>query len=123
MGTRDYDAGATVTFDGVLTNYGEHYSASTSVFQCPYNGIYMFSVHYNSADTSSMHCEIMRDAMRLTEGWATTHTRDSSGSAQVITECLAGEDVWVRAGFDKTKMYGDSTRTSSHFTGYMLYSY
>ena len=41
------------------------------------------------------------------------------GMATVVTECMAGERVWVRCGFVDNVMLSDGNQ-QSHFTGFAL---
>ena len=39
---RFYDAGEILIFDGIESNIGAYYNASTGVFTCPVAGVYVF---------------------------------------------------------------------------------
>ena len=109
-------------FDSVITNSGNHYSADTSSFMCPFDGIFSFSVSFYAGSNGNLLLELMQEEYVI-RGYA---DEDSSldyhythGMISVVIECYIGQRVWIRCGDDSDFIYGDSIR-QSHFTGFAL---
>ena len=116
-----YEEGDTVIFDGVVSNIGNHYNPSTSIFTCPINGVYAFFSSITSQEGYFMFADIMHNSDDLT-----TVAADDDGLIQgsnfAVILCNQGDTVFIQAEFaDDHRMYGDSQRKYSTFSGFLLY--
>ena len=120
---RYYEFNNTVQFDTVITNYSSHYNTTTSIFQCPYNGLYSFSVGIYAGSSTPMRAEIWRNSQALLEVQADDIAGvNNQASGNIVTECYEGESVWIRASHDEIMfLYSDGGR--SHFSGFLLYRF
>ena len=109
MVERSYDADETVLFDDVLTNIGGAYDAASSVFTCPINGLYLFSMTLHADNDGYAQAGIEKEGQRLVNAFADKHAdAATSSSNQALVQCLAGERVSV---------------TTHSRTGQMLYAF
>ena len=122
LGDIHYSNDATVKFEGVLTNLGQHYDTSSSTFTCPYRGVYFFSLEYVSYKWDYNHLRIMKNDNILVKSSAQTVNRAyyNHGSAFVITECEPGDKVSIVSGIENHIHVGEKDTT---FSGYLLHRY
>ena len=116
-GSATYNADDVIQFSIVKTNYGGYYNPQTSIFTCPYDGIYLF---FSSllGDGTNTWAHIMRESsFLLVMG---SNAESSSASNLVITECLRGEKMWVRPLNNDDTIDGNAPST---FSGYLLQRY
>ena len=117
--TRTYDAGFTVLFDGIITNIGGFYDSDTSVFTCPYTGVYLFNVVLLSENGQYMDASITKEGSILAYAYADNNNADQ-GSTTVVTECQAFDSVRIEC-------YGNNNQLAlgqrSSFTGVLLSAY
>ena len=106
-------------FDGIITNIGEFYNPDTSVFICPYDGIYMFNVVLQSTNGYYIRAFITKQGTRLVEAYSDNNNADQ-GSTTVVTECQSFDSVWVECSLSGSQIIG--TKQSS-FTGVLLSAY
>ena len=110
-----------VIYDATFLNYGEHHQTDTSVFICPVDGLYCFSVNVVSSDAAEMMTgRLMMDQRELT-GYQSAFDENASQTASTfgIFECLQGQRVWVRTSGGDTITYtmsGENAR--SLFSGF-----
>ena len=116
-GSVAYNENDVIQFPAVYTSYGGYYNPDTSIFTCPYDGIYLF---FSSllGDGTNTWGQIMRESSYLVA--MGSNAESSSASNMVITECLRGEKVWVRQRHDGDAIDGDAPST---FSGYLLQRY
>ena len=121
-----YNAGDVIQFPYIITNVGNHYNSVTDTFVAPYPGFYMFSASISSDDNQHVRANIMQEGSLLATAYAddlatTVHTTHHQASMVVVTECAAGDRVWIESE-DIGQIYSDSSRISV-FTGVMLVQY
>ena len=112
----NYEDGDTVSFNGIITNFGGHYSTIFDRFTCPLNGTYMFSVNFVTGIGREMRVFIVKEGLDLIQGRAGDAGAANMGTALVITTCFAQERVWVRS-VDSGYMLGGYT---NQFSGVLL---
>ena len=117
--TIDYDEGAIVQFDSIVTNIGDAYSEQLSVFQCPSDGIYLFSISLFTTVETFMSANIVKDGVVLLAS-RSDYTDSIQSSVVVVTDCLASETVWVECDMNNNGLIGN--RRSS-FSGVLITSY
>ena len=113
-GSATYNTNDIIQFSTVLTNYGGYYNPDTSIFTCPYDGIYLF---FSSllGDGTNTWAHIMRESsFLLVMG---SNAESSSASNLVITECLRGEKIWIRQSHNGDTIGGTAP---SAFSGCLL---
>ena len=112
--------GETIIFDGEVTNIGNHYDVGSSKFTCPVTGIYAFGV--NIMKKNSMvraDVAIVLDGSDLTKAYADYDTISNLAASNfVVTQCSAGQTVWVRAFNDSELESYDKHVT---FIGFLLH--
>ena len=64
----------------------------TSIFTCPYNGIYLFNVNIVAYNTYQMTAYIVHESNDLVGIW-TLSDDFPAASATAVTECKVGESV------------------------------
>ena len=121
-----YASGDTIAFPYIITNVGGHYNTTSSEFTCPYNGFYLFSVNIMSDDDEHLRAQIMQNGVLLATAFsddlpATVYDTHHQATMTVVTECAAGDRVWIEAE-DAGEIHGDSSRVSA-FTGVMINQY
>ena len=117
--TTGYDDGAIVQFDSVVTNIGNNYNSDLSVFQCPSDGTYLFSVSFLSGETTAMEGSIVKDGSELLSSRA-DNDNDVQSSVVAVTECLASQTVWVECVGDNRELIGTNM---SSFSGILVTAY
>ena len=117
--TMRYDNGSIVYFNNIITNIGEFYDPVTSMFQCPYDGVYLFSISLQSDADKFMHGEIFREGVPLLSAWA-DNVDDIQSSVVVVVECLESELVWVECLDDDMELIGGKR---SSFSGVLITPY
>ena len=117
--TIDFDSGITVKYDSIVTNIGGFYNPETSIFTCPTDGIYLFSVSFYTYDNRLMTGNIVRDGTVLLQLYS-DFEEDQQASTTVLTECLAFDSVWVECAEDNSELR--SGRRSS-FSGVLITEY
>ena len=114
-----------ISFPLVMTNNGEDYNPSDSVFTCPQDGIYYFTFSlYTSGLNDGEHTAayIQRDAERLSEAYCKYYGPEEvrvQCDTSVVTNCYLGQQVSVRAIFAGTQLYGSNK--SSTFSGFLIH--
>lgn len=109
-----------IPYKTAITNYGGHYNEQTYSFICPVHGLYSF--------TASIMCQndFIRAAIyRNSELLVTTEALDEnngfpSASTSVVTECNAGDVVWVN-----TEIAGvlHAFNRNDVFSGFLFYQF
>ena len=117
--TRRYSNGTTVQFDNAITNIGESYYKELGIFQCPIDGIYLFSISFQTGVNAFMHGHIVKNGVGLLSSWA-ENENDVQSSTVVVTECLALETVWVECIGDNRELLGNDR---SSFSGILITPY
>ncbi|XP_053381921.1 uncharacterized protein LOC123539871 [Mercenaria mercenaria] len=89
-----------IVFNTVLLNIGNGYNAHNGIFTAPKAGLYIFSasiLSYNGPKTSAFAADIIKDGKTVLArvyGHGVNGLYDQ-GSATVVTQLKAGEQVWV----------------------------
>ena len=109
-----------VIFDVVTSNFGGHYSADTSSFVCPYDGVYLVSVNILAYLSNHAYVAIMQNDLSVAYAWAD----DQSGvynqaSSTVVIECQRGDVLWIRSVSTWTTLYAFTRRCT--FSVYLLH--
>ena len=123
-GDRTYAPNARVQFPVVLTNVGGAYDATSSEFQCPVHGLYMFSVSLLSMYGKAGLAHIMVNGKMKVSTYADGRSAPNLGHSTnvVLTECGAGHKVWIQvysiAGY---VYFHDGTYNSGTFSGVLLH--
>ena len=115
----DYDDGSIVAFETVVTNIGGYYNNEASLFTCPTNGLYLFSLSLLSDGDNSMLANIVKEGTLLLRAFSNGAFWDQ-GSTTVVIECLAFQSVRVECSGDNRRIL--SGRDSS-FTGVLITPY
>ena len=115
---QEYAPFEVIQFTNTISNFGDWFSNST--FTCPYSGVYLFSLTYNTFYGNPSHLEIWRDGEALA-GSLADHVgyEYTFGSVVTVAECAAGQVVLVNSGPYSAYAHGTSRR--SVFSGYLLY--
>ena len=114
-----YNASDVVKFGATLSNFGECYNTNTSIFICPYDGIYMFN-HIVQADNDADVRTLIKIGNREI-GRTYSHETLEKSSAFAIVECESGEKAWVESLSDNQAIR-DGVKQST-FSGYLLHRY
>ncbi|XP_053382256.1 complement C1q-like protein 4 [Mercenaria mercenaria] len=107
-----------IVFGTVLLNIGNGYSAHHGIFTAPKAGLYIFSasiLSYNGPKTSLFAADIVKGGYLLARlyGHGVNGYHDQ-GSATVVTQLKAGEQVWVRQAWPPNdSLYGGRYTTFS----------
>ena len=118
---RAYNDGDVVIFDGVVSNFGGFFDFDSSIFVCPYSGIYWFSVSCLSKIGYPCTPAINVETKEILKTHGATGSHGNQGSTSTVVECKAGERVWVRNVSDD-EAYNGWDKTNS-FSGFMLHRY
>lgn len=117
-GNTNYNAGETVIFDTIVTNFGNGYNPGLGVFICPITGYYLFSTTVNPADGfERVGVEIQLSGTGLVGTYADEF---SAASTCVVTLCQSSQAVSVRVTHDDSDIYGTPQDRWSSFTGTFL---
>ena len=116
--TTYFDANNILTFDDIITNIGEHFSNYTSVFLCPYTGIYSFFLAITD-DNELVHAWIMLENELIVQSRSTNNDVDDQGSNMAVIECHRGQRVWVQVT-DEGYLRGSRDTT---FSGFLIHVY
>ena len=117
---RGYNTSNVVIFDVIVTNIGNNYLAETSTYVCPRQGIYLFSVTILNLTGYEMIADLMYGDKRLGTARAENDNYNQA-TVTVVTECAAGEQVWVKSNGDN--YYVHHYRNANSFSGYLLRPY
>ena len=106
--------GQTVKFDGIISNFGNHFNTADSTFTCPYHGTYLFSLNL-IRDYTGLCVAIMRDEEELAHAFA--YENGFTAGALIVVECNVGQEVNAQATCSTDVWLGDRR---NQFTGYLL---
>ena len=121
------DAYDLFTYDRVISNFGLHYQEKSHIFICPLSGVYQFSVSLLSQNEPNVisHAKIMLENKfqgSVFSGTDQDATNGQQASITTITECLAGNRVWVEAGnTNNQKVAGWGEEPYTSFSGFLLF--
>ena len=116
-GSSTYNTDDVIQFNTVVANYGGYYNNDSSIFICPYDGIYMFFCTILSSGTDT-HAGITRNSDIEDLVSLDSNSVSNSASNLVLTECLRGDKMWMRQVRDSKVVYGYLGTT---FSGYLLH--
>ena len=117
LGNTILETGATVPFTDLISNFGNHYNTGTYTFTCPLNGAYSFSMTINQYGGDFIQAIMSRSGTELIRTTADDEGCRDSATVSIVTECLAGEQVYV------TVLSGgnfDGGMSPCHFSGYLI---
>ena len=115
-----YEIGDVVIFDSVESNIGGFYNEKASVFVCPNNGMYIFSL--------SVTCEMLQinaDLMIDDNAFVTVRCHNdhySQGNVVAVTECYSNQKVWAQVTYAGS-LAGNSTDRYTSFSGFLSFIY
>ena len=89
-----FSNGNRVTFGQTITNVGDAYSTADSVFTCPVNGLYLFTVHFQTAGNEPGNVVISHNSVHLVTAYSDYASWDGAGTT-VVVECLVGDRVEI----------------------------
>ena len=117
-GSVTYNPDDVIQFPVIMTSYGGYYNPDTSIFTCPYDGIYLFFSSLLGDGTNTWGHISREGTLLVTMG---SNAESSSASNLAITECLRGRRVWV----SQNPSYTDTIdgNQPSTFSGYLLQRY
>ena len=121
---RPYAFEDVVIFDGIVSNFGGNYHTNSSIYICPKSGVYGFGTSImNGGSNYYMNIRIMREKS-VVVGLQVQRIPDygNTGATLTVSECLAGEKIWVLSSNDDIRLHGDDTRKSV-FYGFLLHQY
>ena len=116
--TQSCEAGKLLYFDIEVTDIGGCYNNDISVFVCPYDGLYLFSLSAESPDGKQVHASIMEEDVRLLSAYH-GEIDFGQGSTTVVTECSASQTVWVECSGHGTL----HSQQESSFSGVLITQY
>ena len=117
------EKGDVIRFPVVITNSGEYYDPSESIFTCPFNGLYYFAFSLYSTNLNDGEVTagmIQRDSVVLTEAFC-----ENEGSDHVYVQCVnsvvipcnEGEQGFM-SGFDNSQIHSTDNRNT--FSGFLI---
>ena len=115
---QDCQAGTVLQFDTEVTDIGDFYNKDNSIFICPQDGLYLFSVSAESLDGNIISAGIIKEGIQLLSAYH-GNLGTSQGSSTVIAECNAFQSVWIECRMDGQL---DKGRASS-FSGVLITPY
>ena len=117
--TVEVDNDELIIFDEVISNIGDYFNPTQSVFICPFSGMYAFYFNVEAtSDGPSAHLKIVKENIKIGEAFAdNVDAAYNTASGFVVTLCEAGEKVWMASNTDSEKING-GMRTS--FSGFLL---
>ena len=103
-------------FGSVLSNFGGHYNARSYSFVCPTSGVYSFTCNFVT-DNSLLNVGLYRNNASLVLSAGHDANELDTGSMSVVTQCNAGDVVWVNA-LSPGKVTNSLQMT--HFSGFLI---
>ena len=121
----NYKSGDVIIFDQTVSNLGGNFNTETSIFLCPYTGLYQFSIHILAAINSTAQANIMLDGQQQVIAWA-DQILDAypQSSNTVMVECTQGQTVWVESSssVDGSRIFNNAFKHTT-FSGVLLQKY
>ena len=97
--TSHHTIGEIIVFDSVLLNLGGAYDATTGVFTCPMDRVYIFSTSIMSASSTQqnlVHVDIMKNGAEIAAAYASGGSSEQEqGSVSAAVQLVRGDTVWV----------------------------
>ena len=121
-----YDPSEPIAITGVISNIGNSYNALNSSFECPFTGVYLFSLALKGENYYNSEVRILLDGLIIATVTLDSHYHIPTGSTSVVLECGAGQVVWIQNGdevLDEDAYIKGGSDRESIFTGYMIHSY
>lgn len=121
LDNKAYSVGEQVIFDQIYSNIGGAYNASSNTFTCPVTGVYVFTARVTSLGGLMAGLLIQKDGegigVCLADTGPTGHR--SAASTSVVTECTAGQAVWI----ESTTISNIHSGKVTSFSGFLLNHY
>ena len=117
---RYYNDDDIVLFDGVSSNFGGYFNLETSIFVCPYWGVYWFSVTCRGG-TSNCNALITVDGSYKAQTIGASSESINQSAVSIVVECRVGQSVWIQNNGDN-RFYNKVDKTNV-FSGYLLHKY
>ena len=86
-----------VKFENVLINVGNHYDPGSSQFTSPTTALYFVSAKVDGNNKATIQLEVLNAGSRIFFLWAGSYSAYPSVSGSAITECQAGNKIWVQS--------------------------
>ena len=99
--TSHHTIGETVVFENVLLNLGGGYDATTGVFTCPMDGVYIFStsimtISGSHTEQTRVHVDIMKNGAEIAAAYANGGSGEmEQGSVSAAVQLVRGDTVKV----------------------------
>ena len=119
--------GSRIMFDRVIADFGDDYNVDHGYYECPEDGVYVFSVTSHTTDPNTPWSVMrwMRDREMVMMGpitYTTTQDYDSGVATNtVVLECTASQAIWLEAHPAHHFLYNSYSAGLTSFTGYKLY--
>ena len=114
------EQGATIKFDSITSNIGNHYNPVTGHFTCPETGIYAFLLILTSHYHNQVCGNLVKEGNTLAFAIASNPKLEGHHcvtASYLHVECQEGERIWVEC-YKQSVVYGGTFSTfSGHFLG------
>ena len=109
-------------FNGLITNIGNAYNPISGSFVCRRHGIYQFSLSLWSKAGNDAKVELVKgnEVIMIVVVRANGGSTNEHGGNNVIIECHAGEDVWLRSGVSNGELHTDPSHKQNTFSGMVI---
>ena len=116
-----FDDGEQIIFDSVLTNIGDAFDPATSLFTCPFDGLYVFYAALTSEHRFFGVADIFLGDEYLVTVWA-DRWQERQGENMVVTECTASTQVGLRLHEirNESRVFSDEDLRMATFSGFYL---
>ena len=90
-----------IVFERVNLNLGNAYHNQHGLFIAPAPGLYMFSTSVVSHNNENVQSALMKNGVIIAGAFAvSTYGRYDQGSVSVVTQLVAGDEIWVEERYD-----------------------
>ena len=111
------NAPAKITFDTIVSNYGNGWNNVSHEFVAPVAGFYWFQTTIVNEGTTQTAVALIHGSKELQRAESDAHNRHHSSTATTVTKMIKGERVFVRL------LVGEAhkdTYVSPHFVGFLI---
>ena len=116
----EHVAGELVQFDVAISNLGGYYQPDNSVFICPFDGVYVFSLNALSQVGYLLASSIYIDNQAYVATWAdNVDGANSQASNMYVGFCAAGSQAWAQVN-GASRSRGNPNTV---FAGFLLQRY
>ena len=94
---REHVTGELMQFDVAISNLGGYYQADNSVFICPFDGVYVFSLNALSQPGYLLDNRLYIDNQNYVNAWAdNVDGAFNQASNMYVGFCAAGSQAWAK---------------------------